>query len=64
MGIEVGGLLGLIILILDVWAIVNVVGSAASTGGKVVWVLVILILPVIGFIAWLIFGPRSVRKMT
>jgi len=61
MGIEVGGLLGLIILVLDVWAIVSTLGSAASTGAKVLWILAILILPVLGVIAWLIFGPRSVR---
>lgn len=59
MGIEVGGLLGLIVLILDVWAIVNVIGSSASTGKKVIWVVLIILLPVIGFIAWLIMGPKS-----
>lgn len=34
MGIEIGGLLGLIILVADVWAIVKIVGSSASTGAK------------------------------
>jgi len=48
MGIEIGGLLGLIILIADVWAIVKTVGSSASTGGKVFWIVLILILPVMG----------------
>jgi len=58
MGIEVGGILGLLILIADIWAIVNVIGSAASTGSKVLWVLLILILPVVGLIIWLVAGPR------
>jgi len=58
-GIEIGGLIGLIILIADIWAIVNVLGSPASTGSKVLWVVIILILPVIGLIAWLIMGPRK-----
>ena len=61
MGIEIGGLFGLLILIADIWAIINVVQSGASTGSKVVWVLVILILPVLGFLAWLLFGPRGSR---
>ena len=61
MGIEVGGLLGLIILALDIWAIVSVVGSSASTGAKVVWILLILILPIIGLLIWLLAGPRPVR---
>ena len=59
MGIEIGGLLGLIILILDVWAIVKTVGSSASTGGKVFWIVLILILPVLGFIIWFFAGPRT-----
>lgn len=58
MGIEVGGLLGLIILILDVWAIVRVVGSNASTGTKVLWIVVILLLPVLGLILWFLLGPK------
>jgi hypothetical protein len=61
MGIEVSGILGLLILIADVWAIVNVIGSGASTGSKVIWVLVILILPVLGLIIWFFAGPRSAR---
>ncbi len=58
MGFEYGGILGLVILALDIWAILRVVQSAASTGAKVVWILVILILPVIGFIIWLVAGPK------
>ena len=56
MGIEVGGLLGLIILILDIWAIVKVVQSGKSTGMKVFWIVFILVLPVLGLIIWFLFG--------
>lgn len=59
MGIEVGGILGLIILILDIWAIVKIIGSGASTVSKVIWILVILLLPVLGLIVWLLFGPKG-----
>jgi hypothetical protein len=61
MGIEIGGLLGLIVLIADIWAIVKTVGSSASTGGKVFWIVLILILPVLGLIIWLVAGPRPVK---
>jgi len=61
MGIEIGGLFGLIILIADIWAIVSTVGSRTSTGGKVLWILLILIRPLLGFIIWLIAGPRAER---
>ncbi|WP_425100269.1 PLD nuclease N-terminal domain-containing protein [Tropicibacter sp. S64] len=53
------GLFGLLVLIADLYAIYNVLTSGASTGAKVVWTLAILILPVLGFIAWLVAGPRG-----
>jgi hypothetical protein len=59
MGMEVGGLFGLIILILNVWALVKVVQSGATTGVKVLWIVLIVILPVLGFILWLLFGPKG-----
>lgn len=59
MGIEVGGILGLIILALDIWAIVSIFGSGASTGAKVLWILLVLILPIVGLIIWLLAGPRG-----
>jgi hypothetical protein len=58
MGIEVGGLFGLIILVLDVWAIIKTIQSPAGTGSKVFWVVVILLLPVVGFFLWLLLGPK------
>ena len=57
--LEVGGLGGLIVLVLDIWALVNIIGSGATTGKKVLWSLLVIILPIIGFIIWLIAGPRS-----
>jgi hypothetical protein len=53
------GLLGLVILALDIWAILKIIGSSASTGGKVLWILLILFLPLVGLIIWLIAGPRG-----
>ena len=58
MGIEVSGLLGLIILALDIYAIVKTLGSSASTGTKVLWILVILLLPVLGLVLWALLGPK------
>ena len=59
MGIEVGGLLGLIVLIADIWAIVKTIGSPSSAGSKALWIVLILILPVVGLIIWLVAGPRA-----
>ncbi|WP_295392091.1 PLDc N-terminal domain-containing protein [uncultured Thiodictyon sp.] len=57
MNIEVLGPLGLIHLVLMVYAIVKIVQSRAGTGRKVIWIVVILLLPVLGLILWFIFGP-------
>jgi hypothetical protein len=59
MGMEFGGLLGLLVLAADVWAIVNVLQSAGATGNKAIWVLIILVLPVLGLLVWLLAGPRG-----
>lgn len=50
---------GLIVLVLDVWALVHVVQSSATTGKKVLWIVLILLLPILGFILWLLLGPRA-----
>ena len=59
MGIEVGGLGGLIILILNVYAIVKIIGSNASTASKVGWTVLVLLLPLLGVIIWFFFGPKG-----
>lgn len=64
MGLEFGGLFGLIILGLDIYAIVKIVGSGASTGAKVLWILLILVLPIVGFILWLLLGPAKPSTVT
>ncbi len=53
------GLLGIIVLIADIYAIYNILTSGSSTGAKALWTILVLLLPVIGFIAWLIAGPRG-----
>jgi len=53
-----GGLIGFAILVLDVWAIVRVMQTNATTGTKVLWIVVILVLPVLGPILWYLFGPK------
>ncbi len=58
---EITGLGSLIVLALDIWAIVSIVGSRASTGAKVGWSLLVIVLPIVGFIIWLIAGPRSTQ---
>lgn len=51
-------ILGLVILVLDIWAIIKIINSSATTLAKIIWILVILILPVIGLIVWYFAGPK------
>ena len=59
MGSTFNSLVALIIFVLDIWAIINVLKRGATTGMKIVWVLLIILLPVLGLIIWAIAGPRG-----
>jgi hypothetical protein len=55
------GIIGLLILIGDIWAIMNIIRSSASNDKKIVWTVVVLILPLLGLILWFFFGPKGRR---
>ncbi|MBO9453958.1 PLDc_N domain-containing protein [Paracoccus sp. R12_1] len=50
---------GIIIFVLDIWAIAQVINTNASTGTKILWIALIAILPVIGLIIWYFAGPKA-----
>jgi ATP/ADP translocase len=54
-----GGIIGLIILILNIIAIVSVLMGGGSVLHKLLWILLILILPVIGMILYFLIGRSS-----
>ena len=56
---EVGGILGVLVLFADVWAILNIFQSASSTGSKALWIVLVLVLPLLGVIIWYFAGPRE-----
>jgi hypothetical protein len=56
---EVGGILGVLVLLADVWAILNIFQSATSTGSKALWIVLVLVLPLLGVIIWYFAGPRG-----
>ncbi len=61
MNIYAGGILGLLILIADIWAILNIAQSRVETVNKLIWIVLILVLPVLGLLIWWIVGPREGR---
>ena len=53
------GIIGLFVLVLDIIAILGIIKSGLSTGAKIVWALVVLLLPVIGMILWFVIGAKG-----
>jgi Phospholipase_D-nuclease N-terminal len=56
---EVKGIFGVLILIADVYAILQIMQSSASTIKKALWIVLVLVLPLAGFILWYLLGPKS-----
>jgi hypothetical protein len=59
MNIGYNGLWGLLILAGDIWAIINILQSTASNEKKILWVVVVALLPLVGLILWYFMGPRT-----
>ena len=56
-------ILGILILALDIWAVVNVLKSTSGGGAKALWLLGIIFFPVAGFIVWLLAGPKDTKRL-
>ena len=54
---ELTGIVGLVILIADIYAIVMILQSSAKSIEKLVWFLVVFFLPLIGLLIWYFAGP-------
>ena len=52
------GIFGLIILVLDIIAIIDVLKSPMDTGKKVLWIVLIILLPVVGMILYFLMGKK------
>lgn len=53
------GLWSILVLIADIYAILNVLQSNDENFKKAVWTALILVLPVLGVILWYFLGPRG-----
>ena len=54
-----GGVLGVLVLIGDIWALINILQSSAANDKKLLWVVVVVLLPLVGLILWFFLGPRD-----
>ncbi len=50
---------GLLLLVGDVWAIINILQSGADNVRKLLWVVLVILLPLLGLILWYFLGPRG-----
>lgn len=48
---------GLLVLVLDIIALVSLLKSNADSGTKILWVVIIVLLPVLGMILYFLMGP-------
>lgn len=54
---DITGIAGLIVLIADIYAIIMILQSPAKSVEKLVWALVVFLLPLIGLLIWYLAGP-------
>ena len=52
-----GSLIGILILIADIYAIIKIAQSSAEPLKKALWIVGVLLFPVVGLIAWYLVGP-------
>jgi len=52
------GILGLLVLVLDIIAIVDALKSSMDTGKKALWIVLIILLPVIGMAAYFLMSKK------
>jgi len=50
---------GVLILIGDIWAIINILQSSVSNEKKLIWTVAVVLLPLLGLILWFFLGPRE-----
>lgn len=52
-------LIGLVILVLDIVAILDIIKSTKDTGKKVLWIVLVLVLPLVGMVAYFLLGKKK-----
>ncbi|KAH6614021.1 hypothetical protein C7974DRAFT_69060 [Boeremia exigua] len=57
-----GGILGFIVLVLDIIAWIEIFKSNRPVSGKVIWALVVFLFPVVGMIIYYLFSNRQAHN--
>lgn len=51
------GILGVLLLVADIYAILQIAQSSETNEKKALWIVLVLILPLAGVIIWYFLGP-------
>jgi succinate dehydrogenase/fumarate reductase cytochrome b subunit len=57
-----GGFFGVLILVGDIWAVINILQSSATIEKKLLWIVAVVLLPLLGLVLWFFLGPRAGRS--
>ena len=57
------GIIGLLILVLDIVAIIDILGGSGSLTHKLLWFLIVLFLPVLGMILYFLIGKNRATDL-
>jgi succinate dehydrogenase/fumarate reductase cytochrome b subunit len=57
------GLIGIVILVLDIIALIDIFKSGMSTTEKVLWALAVLLFPLIGMILYFLLGKKGMPSL-
>jgi len=55
---EVSGIIGFLILVADVYAVLQIAQADTGNGRKALWIAIVVVLPVLGLILWYLLGPK------
>lgn len=53
------GVLGLIWLLIVVWAIVKTASANVGVWVRFWWIVILIVFPVVGFLFWIFLGPKG-----
>ncbi|KAF6810436.1 hypothetical protein CPLU01_15309 [Colletotrichum plurivorum] len=57
-----GGIIGFVVLVLDIIVFIEVLKSDRSVGSKVLWCLVVFLFPIIGMVIYWLFSNRAAHN--
>ena len=56
------GIIGVLVLAGDIWAILNIVQSSVSNEKKLIWIIAVVLVPVLGLLLWYFLGHATASR--